>query len=573
MKRLLSIWLRNWPIQRLQSEWHRDQTPEPLPSDRSDRPHAESPSTAPPNSRPLILWKNDHRRGRMVVACCAAARPLGVRPGIAIAQATELAGASGVTPISIEHDSIADSIALDRIADALQHRISPLVAIESLGKRPWAGQILLESDTLFCDLSGVTHLFDDEAGILEATRRTLAEFGLVGKLAIADHAAAAWALAHYHPRDTYISDRGADDLRDLSVNALRIETETKHTLDRLGIETVGQLLRLPRGGLARRLGDGIVKRIAEVLGEVEVPLEIHHAEQQHHSTHDLEYPTEDREILMDRVGRLTEDIVASLATAQRGALRVACRLELVERAPLTTVIGMFAPTQDAEHLHGLIHASLEALRIQAPITKITLSVLSSGPLRTQQSTLFAEDAFALDNDSVSDRSLARLVDTLTGRLGREAVLGVRLSENPLPEKAFRTYSLTDHRTRQALQRLPAKQAAPSSTARHRSGSHAPRHDDARRRPMQLLRKPIPLTVVAATSPDAAQSSHELPALRVEGQLHRVAQSWGPERIETGWWDGPTIRRDYYRVETETGKVWWVFRALRTGDWFLHGRFV
>ncbi|QEF98020.1 DNA polymerase IV [Stieleria maiorica] len=498
---------------------------------------------------------------------------MGVRPGIAIAQATELASAAGVTPISIEHDPIADSIALDRIADALQHRISPLVAIESLDKRPWAGQVLLESDTLFCDLSGVTHLFDDEAGILEATRRTLAEFGLVGELAIADHAAAAWALAHYHPRDTFISVRGADDLHDLSVNALRIETETKYTLDRLGIETIGQLLRLPRGGLARRLGDGIVKRIAEVLGEVEVPLEIHHAEQQHHSSHDLEYPTEDREIVMDRVGRLTEDIVASLAAGQRGALRVACRMELVDRSPLTTVIGMFAPTQDAEHLHGLIHSSLESLRIQAPIIKITLSVLSSGPLRTQQNALFAEDALALDNDSVSDRSLARLVDTLTGRLGREAVLGVRLSENPLPEKAFRTYSLTDHRTRQALRRLPAKQPASSPPARHRSGSHPPRREDARRRPMQLLRKPIPLTVVAATSPDAANPPRDLPTFRVEGQLHRVAEFWGPERIETGWWDGPTIRRDYYRVETETGKVWWVFRELKTGDWFLHGRFV
>nr|WP_143547823.1 DNA polymerase Y family protein [Rhodopirellula sp. SM50] len=562
MKRLLSIWLRNWPIQRLQSEWRRDATLEPLPRDAS-----RDNRTAP-----LILWKNDHRRGRLVVACCAAARRMGVRTGIAIAQATELAGSAGVTPITVEHDPIADSMALGRVADALQHQISPLVAIESLGKRLWAGQVLPEPDTLFCDLSGVTHLFEHESGILDATGRCLAELGLVGKLAIADHAAAAWALAHYDVNDPVISTRGVDDLLHLSVNALRIESEIKHTLDRLGIETIGALLRLPRGGLAQRLGDGIVKRIAEILGEVEIPLEVHHAEQQHHSSHELEYPTDDLEIVMDRVGRLAESIVASLAACQRGALRVACRLELVDRAPLSTVIGMFAPTQDQKHLHDLINSSLESLRVASPITKITLSVLQSGPLRTQQNALFADDAFALEDDSVSDRSLARLVDTLSGRLGRDAVLGVRLSENPLPEKAFRTYSLTDHRTRKALRRLPSKQPARRKTADERSAFHAPRRDDARRRPMQLLRKPVRLTAVEKSPAQAANPFQTLPPFRFEGALHRVAFAWGPERIETGWWDGPTIRRDYYRIETETGNVWWVFRDLKSGEWFLHGRF-
>lgn len=507
----------------------------------------------------------------MVVACCPAARRMGVRCNIAIAQAAELASSAAAKPITAEHDPIADSIVLERIATALQNRISPLVAIESLGKRLWAGQVLLEPDTLLCDLSGVTHLFNDEAGILAETHRCLAEFDVVGKLAIADNAAAAWAHAHYNERDDFISTDGTEDLHCLSVNALRIETEIKYTLNRLGIETIGALLRLPRGGLARRLGDGIVNRIVETLGEIEVPLEFHHAERQHRASHELEYPTDDLEIVADRVGRLTETIVASLAAVQRGALRLVCRLDLVDRPSLTTQVGLFAPTLDSKHLHQLIHSSVESTKVAAPITRITLAVLQSGPLRTQQNSLFAADETGLDDDSVSDRSLARLVDTLSGRLGRDAVLGIRLSDNPLPEKAYRSYSLTDHRTRKALKRLPSKRRGRRSP-NYAANFHVPRPHDARRRPMKLLRTPIRITSVGLSGSGDGCRTQTLPAFRFEGQLHRVAYFWGPERIETGWWDGPTIRRDYYRIETETGYLWWVYRDLRTDEWFLHGRF-
>jgi len=55
-------------------------------------------------------------------------------------------------------------------------------------------------------------------------------------------------------------------------------------------------------------------------------------------------------------------------------------------------------------------------------------------------------------------------------------------------------------------------------------------------------------------------------------MHVVVAAHGPERIETAWWRGPTVRRDYYVVETESGARFWVFRRLRDGGWFLHGMF-
>jgi protein ImuB len=62
------------------------------------------------------------------------------------------------------------------------------------------------------------------------------------------------------------------------------------------------------------------------------------------------------------------------------------------------------------------------------------------------------------------------------------------------------------------------------------------------------------------------------SFHTKAHRHEVARSWGPERIETGWWRGRPVRRDYYRVETTTGRRYWLFRQLDDGRWYLHGTF-
>ena len=86
------------------------------------------------------------------------------------------------------------------------------------------------------------------------------------------------------------------------------------------------------------------------------------------------------------------------------------------------------------------------------------------------------------------------------------------------------------------------------------------------RPLRLLPRPLPL-VATSVVPDG-------PPLRFHyaGQEQQIAQSWGPERIETGWWRGRPVGRDYFRVETAAGCRFWLFRRLRDGKWFLHGMF-
>jgi protein ImuB len=86
------------------------------------------------------------------------------------------------------------------------------------------------------------------------------------------------------------------------------------------------------------------------------------------------------------------------------------------------------------------------------------------------------------------------------------------------------------------------------------------------RPLQLLPRPVALAVTSIV-PDG-------PPLRAEisGRQQQIARCWGPERIETGWWRGRPVGRDYYQVETAAGHRLWLFRRLRDGRWFWHGSF-
>ena len=105
-----------------------------------------------------------------------------------------------------------------------------------------------------------------------------------------------------------------------------------------------------------------------------------------------------------------------------------------------------------------------------------------------------------------------------------------------------------------------------------------------RRPCSLLAHPIPLAVALGHGPFQQEvASAQLPSrLRIGGMVCTITAHWGPERIETGWWQGPSIRRDYYRIETDQGQWWWIFRNLGSQPnqqtaspcyrWMLHGKF-
>ena len=106
----------------------------------------------------------------------------------------------------------------------------------------------------------------------------------------------------------------------------------------------------------------------------------------------------------------------------------------------------------------------------------------------------------------------------------------------------------------------------SGTDRQKSDCFRLPPEQSRARPFRLLGAPEPIDVISII-PDG-------PPLRMAWQREnaRVVRSWGPERIETGWWRTEDVERDYYRAEWEDGTHVWIYRDRRSGRWFLHGFF-
>lgn len=494
------------------------------------------------------------------------------------------------------HDAHADFQALATLADELLIELSPLVAIEPLPPRgTWAGISRRGVETLLLDITGIGDWFGGEPELIVAARRWLERFGWSARMAIADTAAAAWGLAHHG--DLAISSLpaggGEPAIDRLPVRALRIDHEVAHQLDRLGIETIGQLRRLPRGGLATRLGPDLIRRVDQMLGQAPEPLGMHHTEPEDMAICELEYPTTDQSILSHRIGLLIDQVSAGLAVRVRGALRLVCELELLENRPAERIeVGLFAPTADAAHLKRLMLTALENRSLAAMVQRIRVSVDLGGPLKPYQTNLFDESRSGGLAGAAGRQAFARMIETVAMRLGGEAVLGVERTDHPRPESAYRLRPLAGRADRggngrerngrggsgRVDSRMVASRSLPIKSARRSQAAQplGPTPDDPLRRPLMLLTAPRPIQVEASRRDGVLTSIRiEEPEMRSAARVHRVLRCWGPERIETrgaiaGW-----ERRDYYRVEIEGGGWLWLFRQGFAGEppaWKLHGRF-
>jgi protein ImuB len=150
--------------------------------------------------------------------------------------------------------------------------------------------------------------------------------------------------------------------------------------------------------------------------------------------------------------------------------------------------------------------------------------LISGSLRGLSASSL--DVFAGFAGAGSRDSAPQLVERLRARLGEDAVYGVCLVPEHRPEAAWRR-----------VHELRLSAAA---------GIEGEVIDQKLPRPVWLLNEPMPLA-----KPEILQ---------------------GPERIESGWWDGKGVARDYYVARHADGVRLWVFQERQSKRWYVHGVF-
>jgi protein ImuB len=191
-----------------------------------------------------------------------------------------------------------------------------------------------------------------------------------------------------------------------------------------------------------------------------------------------------------------------------------------------------------------------------------VEALLTAPLERRQRVLFA------DTTRPDPYQLAQLLDRLSSRLGSGNVVRASLQTEAQPELAYCYLPLTGVGARRfpAARRSTRRSTANAETSAATSARPAQHVRRSLIRPLHLRSPPLPMQVLAL-APDGP------PVQLFFGQrTFRVVRAWRPERLETGWWRGRSLRRDYYRLETACGHWLWVFHRLQDGRWFLHGMF-
>ncbi|HTW37114.1 MAG TPA: DNA polymerase Y family protein [Steroidobacteraceae bacterium] len=473
---------------------------------------------------PLAVTELEERAQHIVAANEPAVRA-GVRAGMSVATALALLPQLSVKPRDVRRERGL----LERLATCAQ-RFTPRVSLEP-------------PDGMLLEIKGSLHLFGGAAKLTASFLADCAAAGSRPRLAIAPTPLAALAAARAGiPFEVTDGARLTGALAPLPLAVLRWPPEVLERLCKAGVRTIGEALRLPRGGFARRFGRESLADLDRLVGHG-ADLRIRFgAPERFGARREFTYELERHDALLAAMTPLLEDLANFLRVRQCGITALECRLRHRHAPATRCVLKLAAPAADPQRLKALLGERLAALDWPEPVRSCELR---SGKLVPRP---LGSDALWQPGEQGGGSRIAStdLIESLRARLGFEAVHGLEIHPTHRPEDASRV--------RLGLSMQPA--GADTEAA---SAPPWP----AFRRPLWLLTPPEPLSSI-----DALPCSEGGP-LRLLGE---------PERIESGWWDAEgtlsrEVARDYYHALDPKGARLWIFRErLQPHRWFLHGVF-
>jgi protein ImuB len=526
---------------------------------------------------PPLVFTVKERGAYRLHALDEPALAMGLEPGMALADARARLPDLRAVP----HDAEAEGRFIERLADFCD-RFTPMVAIAL-------------PEGLVLDIEGCVHLFGGEVALARDAVRLMRTQGLRVRSARAGTPEAALALARleninppptggggplpqavaegYPPSTlaTPLRQRKAlppalagekrkraltetERLHRLPLLALRVDADVRHALRRAGFVTIGDLAPLPAAPLAARFGASLVDALGRLLGSIDSRITPRRLPAPIRTERRFAEPVARVETVMAVLGELLAQACQALAERHQGGRRFAARLYRSDGATRDLAVETGQPVRDPAVVLRLFEERIEAL--SDPLDPgfgfdiVRLSV----PIAEGRSDPQAR----LDGDPARDADLAALLDRLSVRAGAQRYRRLVPRDTHIPERATR------------LARVSEADPPPWETAVA---------DEPPLRPLTLLDPPERIEVMAQV-PDGPPRQ-----FRWRGSVHRIARQEGPERIAPEWWrrrDGystnPGFTRDYYRVEDEAGRRYWVFRLglyereTEQPDWYVHGLF-
>jgi protein ImuB len=280
----------------------------------------------------------------------------------------------------------------------------------------------------------------------------------------------------------------------------------------IGIATVGELLKLPREGLGQRCGARLLEELDRALGAMPEPRAFFAPPPSFAARLELPSEVTHAEGLLFGARRLLVQLEGLLSARQAGIRGFAFKLIHSHAVETTVPIALASPGRDAERFAQLLRERLGNTSLVKPVEALQLEARDFVPLHARSGGMFGDPVGEAEG-------WARLVERLRARLGHDAVCGLATQPDHRPEHAWRRVEPGEWDPREFRQPGP--------------------------RPLWLL---------------------EPRKLDEDGFELLV----GPERIESGWWDGDEAKRDYFVARLANSSLAWVYREA--GEWYVHGLF-
>ncbi len=447
-------------------------------------------------------------RQQRVLGCNLLAREQGVRPGLPANAALALAPNLQL----LLRDEAAEARALARLA-RIALDFSPAVSLQS-------------PSALLLEIRGSLKLFSGAARLQAQFIRSVQLAGHHAQTAVAPTAGAALCLARVNAGSRVESAESLPAaLAPLPLSCLQWPQKLLRALAEMGVRCFADCIRLPRAGLARRLGSARLAELDQIYGRAPEVRSWYQPEQ--HFIAELELPamTAELDLLHQGMEILLGKLGLELRRRQSAVSLVWLRFQHPQQAGSLLRLGLLEATGSTERLLELFAVKLAATTLPAPVLSLELRAgLTEVPDQAQADLLSA--------GSAELEAWPVFMARLRARLGDQAVHGLCLKADHRPEHAW-----------QPVTELLGQPASPGLPI-------------VAQRPLWILAQPRRL-----------YARDGKPSFQGRLQLEQ-----GPERIETGWWDGQDVRRDYYRARNAQGLQLWVFHDLRAATWYLHGLF-
>jgi len=337
-------------------------------------------------------------------------------------------------------------------------------------------------------------------------RQELTELGFRHRIVAAPNPAAARVLANLHDGLAVGDEALPHALAPLPIDRAGLDPAAATALSRMGLRTLAQVQALPRHTLARRFDASLLKHLDALTGQRPLALAFYQPPDRFDVRIELNFDVQSHQALLFPLRRLTADLSAFLCGRDSGVQRFDLHLEHAQAPDSVIKVGLLSAEREPAMLFELARGRLEQVQVSAPVRGFRLVAEDLPVFVPQRQDLF-------DDRPQQTLPWEQLRERLRARLGDEAVQGLRFHADHRPECAWQ--AATDKHPCPTLNKV--------------------------QRPGWLLDEPT--------------------LLEEQG----VQILMGPERIESGWWDGADIRRDYYLIQTRAGQQGWAFRSVGQSD--------